>query len=307
MKKYLLISVLLAFLSVSCSEREQESDEPDVSFTPCRQTKASSAELSGRVVVEFTDIGVQITHYDFEVTCDFTAVNVTHTFVNGVLSIAQQGSPDKANCVCYTDVSYTIAEVLEEEVNVIFINGAQTHCYDHGYALPCFPLSAGFCVRRFSFFEAVTKYYTHENVYIIKGIALEAYEYGRNIMLMEDLKGNFPEDISSFLAWGDGFGVIESARFVNLASDFEEQDILIMILTTYDDGLAKLWENLRHFELLGVPFLEKPEDMRIVGCSTSVLKLSDGYVTGNISGNGQSTMGWSEFFKRLQDIFTLLN
>jgi len=121
------------FLAVSCSEREreQEPDAPNVSFTPCRQTKASNAELSGRVEVEFTNDGVQITHYDFEVTCDFTTVEMTHTFVNGVLSLDQQGSPNMADCVCYTDVSYTIAGISQEEVNVVFVNGEQVYCYNY--------------------------------------------------------------------------------------------------------------------------------------------------------------------------------
>ena len=99
-----------------------------VSFTPCRQNNLKSSESSSNVKVEFTAEGVQITYNDFEVTCDFTAVNVTHSFGNGVLRITQQGSPNQADCICYTDVSYTISGISQNEVNVIFINGVQVYC-----------------------------------------------------------------------------------------------------------------------------------------------------------------------------------
>jgi len=130
MKKVAIVLVLGAFLIVSCDKREQESQISNVSFTPCQQTKATKSELPGSVNVEFTNKGVQITHNNFEVTCDFTTVDVTHTFVNGVLKISQQCSPNEAKCICYTDLSYTINGLLQNEVNVIFINGVQVYCHN---------------------------------------------------------------------------------------------------------------------------------------------------------------------------------
>ena len=129
MKKVAVLLSLGVFLTVSCG-REQESQVSNVSFTPCQQTKATRSELSDRVDVEFTNEGVKITHYNFVVTCDFTVVNVTHSFVNGVLSIIQQGTPNQANCICYTDVSYTISGIAHNEINVIFINGVQVYCHN---------------------------------------------------------------------------------------------------------------------------------------------------------------------------------
>ena len=130
MKKLAVLLSLGVFLAVSCVMKEQEPQVSNVSFTPCQQTKAST-EHADRVDVEFTNGGVKITHCNFSVTCDFTAVNVTHTFVNGVLNITQQGSPNQANCICYTDVSYTISGISQNEVNVIFINGVQVYCYNN--------------------------------------------------------------------------------------------------------------------------------------------------------------------------------
>jgi len=130
MKRVAIILSLVMLFAVSCAKSELESQVPNVSSTPCKQDVLRSSEFSDKVEVEFTNKGVQITHYNFEVPCDFTTVNVTHTFENGVLNITQQGSPNQAKCICYTDVSYTINGILQGEVNVIFINGVQVYCYN---------------------------------------------------------------------------------------------------------------------------------------------------------------------------------
>ena len=133
MKRVAVLLSLGIFLSVSCAEKEQESQVSSVSFTPCQQNELRSDDLSGKVDVKFTDKGIQITYNNFEVTCDFDTVNITHTFVNGVLNITQQGSPNQAKCICHTDVSYTITGISKNEVNVIFINGVQVYCYNDDF------------------------------------------------------------------------------------------------------------------------------------------------------------------------------
>jgi len=128
----LCLVVITLFATNGCDKSSipPETDN-NVSFTPCQQSKLrSSSELADKVNVEFTSKGVQITYYNFEVTCDFTTVNVTHSFVNGVLNITQQGSPNLANCICHTDVSYTIDGISKNEVNVIFINDVQVYCHN---------------------------------------------------------------------------------------------------------------------------------------------------------------------------------
>ena len=130
MKKVAILLSLVVFFTVSCENRDQESQVSDISFTLCKQSEfRSSREDSITVVVEFSNKGVQITHYNFEVPCDFTTINVTHTLVNGVLRITQQGCPNQANCICHSDVSYTIEGITQNEVNVIFINGKQVYCH----------------------------------------------------------------------------------------------------------------------------------------------------------------------------------
>jgi len=130
----ILCLVVTLFVAGSCDKSDiLPKTDNNVSFTPCQQNKLRSSEFSNKVDVEFTGKGVQITHYDFEVPCDFTTVDVSHTLVNGVLNITQQGSPSKADCICYTDVSYTLHGISQEEVNVIFINGVQVYCYNENY------------------------------------------------------------------------------------------------------------------------------------------------------------------------------
>ena len=132
-KKMKRIAVLLSlgmFLATSCEKREQDTQVSNVNFTSCQQGISRSNSLSDEVDVEFTNKGIQITHYNFAVTCDFTTVNVTPTFVNGELNITKQASPNQANCICFTDVSYTINGISPNEVNVIFINGEQVYCYN---------------------------------------------------------------------------------------------------------------------------------------------------------------------------------
>jgi hypothetical protein len=130
MKKVVLLLSLVVFLTVSCVKNEQESQVSDVSFTPCQQTKSTKSEVSDKVDVEFTNEGVKVTYCNFGVTCDFTIVNVTHTFVSGVLNISQESYPNQANCICFTDVSYTINGISQDDVNVIFINGEQVYCHN---------------------------------------------------------------------------------------------------------------------------------------------------------------------------------
>jgi hypothetical protein len=59
------------------------------------------------------------------------------------LNITQQGFPNQADCVCYTDVSYTISGISQREVNVIFINGEQVYCYNDNGNDDCIDLKIG--------------------------------------------------------------------------------------------------------------------------------------------------------------------
>ena len=131
--KFTAILLIAAGFFSACENKEPVSKISGLTFTPCKQTQQTQAKRnapSDGVSVEFTTQGVHITYNHFEVTCDFSTVDVTYTFVNGFLNITQQGLPNRADCVCYSDVSYTINGISQNEVNVIFINGEQVYCHN---------------------------------------------------------------------------------------------------------------------------------------------------------------------------------
>jgi len=143
-----------------------------------------------------------------------------------------------------------------------------------------------------SFLEGVSEYSYCSNTYVIKGVALDMYEYGRNIRFVEDLKGNFPENVRTFIVWGDGGYDFPQSR-QDYLSIYNEQDVLIMHLAPAEEYKYELPP--------GVTWFEKPGDYSTFICTWSVLKLSDGYVTGNILSNEyRSTMSWNDFHKELQ-------
>lgn len=131
LKKCIVIMLCLAI--AGCEKSVKEPGIPDVSFTECQQDLSKNNNLLDKVDIEFTDKGVKITYYDFAVTCDFTTVDITYTFANGILDIIQQGSPSDADCICYTDASYMIEGISQDEVQMIFINGLQVYCYNESY------------------------------------------------------------------------------------------------------------------------------------------------------------------------------
>ena len=146
----------------------------------------------------------------------------------------------------------------------------------------------------FSFIEGVSEH-SKCGCYLIKGIALDVYEYGRNIRLVEDLKGNFPKNIETFIVWGDGNSFICSNRSDNLMM-YEKQDVLIMLLAPAHNLPEEMIPP-------GHTWFEKPEDYVTITCTSSVLKLSEGNVTGHILPSDGSphidTMPWIEFQTRL--------
>ena len=145
--KWLWFIVILTLCLVvvtlfSCKKSDTPDTPPEtdyhVSFTPCRQNELKNdGEEANKLDVEYTDKGIQITRYNFEVSCDFTDISITHTFENGILCITLQGSPNQSNCICYTDVSFTINKISQYEINIIVINGMQ-YCYnENAILIPC--------------------------------------------------------------------------------------------------------------------------------------------------------------------------
>ena len=136
-----------------------------------------------------------------------------------------------------------------------------------------------------SFIENYSMNIPKDDIFFIKGIALDVLKYGRNIKVIEDLKGNFV-DKSSIFVWGAGFNDcdLEVNRW-DIITQYHKNDTLIMIL----EKMRKKRCN------------EKLGDYTTITCAYSVLNLSNGYVTGYIypyvSGEKweEKTVSWKEF------------
>jgi hypothetical protein len=148
--------------------------------------------------------------------------------------------------------------------------------------------------RETSFKENYSNNFQKENVFFIKGVALDVFEYGRTIKVIEDLKGNFTGE-SSIFVWGAGnppsscMIVVTIERWDNIIR-YQENDTLIMLVSPV------VFENC--FETFG--------DYETITCAYSVLKLSNGFVTGYIHPWGplwgETTMSWEELQELLKNI-----
>ena len=147
------------------------------------------------------------------------------------------------------------------------------------------------CFRVLSFKENYINSFNKDNVLFIKGVALDVVEYGgRKIKVIGDLKGNFEGD-STILVWGGGDppnGCITIERWDDLTK-YKENDTLIMLIYTVDYEAC----------------FEKPGDYTTVTCSSSVLKESNGFLTGYVDSWPwvETVITWEE----LQDLLTTSN
>ena len=146
-----------------------------------------------------------------------------------------------------------------------------------------------------SFKENYARNIQDEQVFFIKGVALDVVEYGRHIKVIEDLKGNFTGN-TTILVWGggdssSGRNCISNEKLDYLAL-YQENDTLIMLVkpVTYENCV----------EVFG--------GYTTFSCKQSVLKLSNGYVTGLINPYiwdepwQEVTMPWDELQKFLSNV-----
>jgi hypothetical protein len=126
-------------------------------------------------------------------------------------------------------------------------------------------------------------------VFFIRGEVLEVIHHGNRIKIIEDIKGNF-NDQSTFIVWGAG---AISAR-VNSLYNNNVSDTLLVLMKKTDLQENTLCPQCEQYE--------QPEDFMTLGCYRSVLKLSNGYVSGRlINAMQDTTMLWSELQNRLNN------
>ena len=139
--------------------------------------------------------------------------------------------------------------------------------------------------------------YNSTDVFFIKGVKLKTVYHGIQIKILEDLKKNLNEDtITVWCSDGNSFRVENSAWYY-------DNDTLYMLIKKTD------LEGNDPGDLNEIPDdLEKPNDYMPIHCAYSILKYSNGFITGKITSIQQdTTISVSDFFNQLSTGFNLPN
>ena len=144
---------------------------------------------------------------------------------------------------------------------------------------------SGDCFVQHFITTASLEEYVSEDIFFIMGEVQEVVGYGNRINILEDLRGNY-KDKSSITVWGwDCCHGMVSNLMDNLGF-YNAGDTLIMLITP---RIRLLNDN------------EKSGDFETITCCHSVLKYSNGSVTGFISiAPEPQTMLWSDLQNQLK-------
>lgn len=118
--------------------------------------------------------------------------------------------------------------------------------------------------------------YNSIDVCFVKGVKLKTIYHGIQLKVLEDFKQNLQKD--TIMVWcSDG----NSFRF-EYASDFNDNDTLCMLITKTD------LEWIDHRDEIPDD-IETPDDYMPIHCSISIVKYSNGFITGRITSLSQDT------------------
>jgi hypothetical protein len=137
------------------------------------------------------------------------------------------------------------------------------------------------------FLVTYAKVKSDRNSYFIKGEVIEVVQHGNRIKIIEDIKKNF-EDNDIITVWGAG-----KCERIDPLYDSHVTDTLLLLITKTD-----LKEN---FHCPQCEYHEQPNDYMTIGCYYSVLKLSNGTVSGRITDAYEEiTMLWADLSEQLE-------
>ena len=155
-----------------------------------------------------------------------------------------------------------------------------------------FPPSSDLLLCSLAFKETYLRNFQKDDIFFIKGVALDISGHGRNIRVIKDLKGNF-RGRSTIFVWGNGFSnnpasICAYGRQDNITR-YRENDTLLMFVERTP---------CRDFEPAG-------DYATLVG-KRSVVRLSNGYVIGEInSWDGEEKVLWEELQEKMQAFLNL--
>ena len=153
------------------------------------------------------------------------------------------------------------------------------------------------CEMIITFNSNYSSNYNSADVFFIKGVKLKTVYHGIQIKILEDIKQNLQGD--TIMVWcSDG----NSSR-IEKSTLYNDNDTLYMLIKKTD------LEGNGPGDLNEIPDdLEKPEDYMPINCACSILKYSNGFITGRITSIQQDTIiSLSDFLNQLPTGFNLPN
>jgi hypothetical protein len=128
--------------------------------------------------------------------------------------------------------------------------------------------------------------YGDKEIFFIMGEVQEVVGYSNQINILEDLKGNY-KDKFSVTVWGEDLDNILESNLLDNLSCYNAGDTLVMLMTPR----TPIWNGIK-----------QTGDFETITCCYSVLKYSNGYVTGYIRElQGCETMLWSDLQKLIKE------
>jgi len=140
----------------------------------------------------------------------------------------------------------------------------------------------------FSFKQTYLRHFQEEDVFLIKGVALDTNKHGRQIKVVEDLKGNFAGKPSIFVWGSTGISCGKAERLDarwDFITQYEKNDTLIMFIKTAHKRFNR--------------DIESPNDYTVLPNYSSVIELSNGYASGYINNWGVDVL-WNDLQIELQ-------
>jgi len=183
---------------------------------------------------------------------------------------------------------------------ILCIIGFATACKENSV-----PPTTGGVFAYFPFLDNFSTVIQEDEVFFIKGVALDITGTVRKIALVEDLKGNFPKKAgTTFTVVGAGINFIED-NAIDYFNVYEKQDTLIMFLRHSNFSCNDAIVPDQPFAKLG--------DFSAGSCGSAFVKLSNGYVMGSIFGtkytdtDGYTFYDWSQDTIRCEEFQKMLN
>jgi hypothetical protein len=310
--KFLIFAVLALSMGMTCSKDDASEERQDLASLKLTGTKWKLADIRNIATGELRTLDSHRPN-DYEKECfSFTFENDTLGYgracVNGMLvnikgtngsylGCMTEARDVTVDCRYFSDVLYLVDDCFFEKDLLIFAytqDNVRYHLqFKQVMVSACAekpetpPVSCGDCDPQ-PFLVTYAKVESDRNSYFIKGEVIEVVQHGNRIKIIEDFKKNY-EDNTTITVWGDG----GAGNRMDALYNSNVTDTLLLLITKTDLLENSLCPQCEPYEQLN--------DYMTMVCSYSVLKLSNGIVSGRITDAYEEiTMLWADLSKQLE-------